>query len=114
VHSLTGGREELLPKIVHYGGHQPPTPPSPQPHKSIGLGVSADQFRSAASSGSSRRRDRDEYEKDHSSPPLGRGPIQQHRRTGPFGAGRDSPETQEAKRTEFLKLCERAWDLFHS
>ncbi|RJE16647.1 n-acetylglucosamine-6-phosphate deacetylase, partial [Aspergillus sclerotialis] len=23
------GREDLLPKIVHYGGHQPPTPPSP-------------------------------------------------------------------------------------
>lgn len=27
VHEMTGGREELLPRLVHYGGHQPPTPP---------------------------------------------------------------------------------------
>jgi len=31
VHSLSHGRDDLLPKIVHYGGHQPPTPPSPLP-----------------------------------------------------------------------------------
>ncbi|KAH9430902.1 hypothetical protein MCOR02_008223 [Pyricularia oryzae] len=45
------------------------------------------------------------------SPPLGtgRGP-----RRMPFGEGRDSPESQRAKREEFLRLCERAWDLFHS
>lgn len=29
VHTLSGGREDLIPKIVHYGTHQPPTPPSP-------------------------------------------------------------------------------------
>jgi hypothetical protein len=33
---------------------------------------------------------------------------------GPFGAGRDSPETQRRKKEEFLGLCSRAWDLFHS
>jgi hypothetical protein len=36
------------------------------------------------------------------------------RRSGPFGEGRDSPETIEAKKEEFLGLCARAWDLFHS
>ncbi|XWW97576.1 hypothetical protein V2A60_005560 [Cordyceps javanica] len=94
---LAGGRPELLPKIVHYGGHQPPTPPSP-----VGGRVS---------STSNRRRNRAEYE-DGASPPLGHGPSTSRR--GPFGAGRDSPESQRAKREEFLRLCERAWDLFHS
>ncbi|CAI4219228.1 unnamed protein product [Parascedosporium putredinis] len=60
---------------------------------------------------SSKRRTRAEYEEGHS-PPLGNGPST--RRPGPFGYGRDSPETQRAKREEFLRLCERAWDLFHS
>jgi hypothetical protein len=32
VQSLSGGREDLLPRLVHYGGHQLPTPP--EPHKS--------------------------------------------------------------------------------
>ncbi|KAK7952645.1 uncharacterized protein PG986_008373 [Apiospora aurea] len=94
-HELTGGRPELLPKIVHYTGHQPPTPPL------------ATQCRSA-----SKRRTRAEYE-EGGSPPLGHGPSAT-RRAGPFGAGRDSPETQRAKREEFLRICERAWDLFHS
>lgn len=98
---LAGGRPELLPKLVHYGGHQPPTPPSPAPgHRP------SDGSRSA-----SKRRTRAEYE-DGSSPPLGHGPATSRR--GPFGAGRDSPEIQRQKREEFLKLCERAWDLFHS
>jgi hypothetical protein len=116
VHSMVGGREELLPRLVHYGGHQPPTPPSPGPHKNMGLGVSSlDQHRSGASSSSgSRRRARDEYEKDNGSPPLGRGPQTTSRRTGPFGAGRDSPDTQSRKKEEFLRICDRAWDLFHS
>ncbi|KAJ2976713.1 hypothetical protein NQ176_g4787 [Zarea fungicola] len=43
---------------------------------------------------------------------IGHGPATSRR--GPFGAGRDSPESQRAKREEFLQLCERAWDLFHS
>ncbi|GJC95709.1 hypothetical protein ColKHC_04535 [Colletotrichum higginsianum] len=98
---IAGGRPELLPKIVHYGNaHQPPTPPSPAPGSRL-----ADPSRSA-----SRRRTRAEYE--DGSPPLGHGPAPQRR--GPFGAGRDSPESQRAKREEFIKLCERAWDLFHS
>ncbi|KAI5465797.1 hypothetical protein BGZ63DRAFT_348379 [Mariannaea sp. PMI_226] len=98
---LAGGRPELLPKLVHYGGHQPPTPPSPAPGNRA-----ADGSRSA-----SKRRTRAEYE-DGGSPPLGHGPAPTRR--GPFGAGRDSPETQRAKKEEFLRLCDRAWDLFHS
>jgi hypothetical protein len=98
---MAGGRPELLPKLVHYGGHQPPTPPSPAPGSRP-----VDGSRSA-----SRRRTRAEYE-DADSPPLGHGPAPTRR--GPFGAGRDSPETQRQKREEFLGLCERAWDLFHS
>ena len=100
-HDMAGGRPELLPKIVHYGGHQPPTPPSPQTGSRT-----ADASRSA-----SKRRTRAEYE-DGGSPPLGTGPAATRR--GPFGAGRDSPETQRQKRDEFLRLCERAWDLFHT
>ncbi|KAI1344121.1 hypothetical protein F5Y15DRAFT_103202 [Xylariaceae sp. FL0016] len=100
-HELSGGRPELLPKIVHYTGHQPPTPPSPR----TGVPVQ-DSARSA-----SRRRTRAEYE-EGGSPPLGHGPAATRR--GPFGAGRDSPETQRQKRDEFLRICERAWDLFHS
>ncbi len=96
---LAGGRPELLPKLVHYGGHQPPTPPSPQNQN--GLHRPSD---------GSRRRTRAEYE-DGATPPLGTG---RPPRRGPFGAGRDSPETQRAKKEEFLQICERAWDLFHS
>ena len=98
---LAGGRPELLPKLVHYGGHQPPTPPSPAPGSRP-----FDGSRSA-----SKRRTRAEYE--DGSPPLGYGPAPT-RRSGSFGAGRDSPETQRTKREEFLRICERAWDLFHS
>ncbi|KAJ2899096.1 uncharacterized protein MKZ38_003402 [Zalerion maritima] len=96
---LAGGRPELLPKLVHYAGAHPPTPPSPMPS-----GQNADGLRSG------RRRTRAEYE-DGGSPPLGTGPAP---RRGPFGEGRDSPESQRKKREEFLRLCERAWDLFHS
>ncbi|KAI0014201.1 hypothetical protein F4779DRAFT_211442 [Xylariaceae sp. FL0662B] len=97
---LAGGRPELLPKIVHYTGHQPPTPPSPRGPTVLDGGLSA-----------GKRRTRAEYE-EGCSPPLGHGPSTTRR--GPFGAGRDSPETQRQKREEFLRLCERAWDLFHS
>ncbi|KAJ9612522.1 hypothetical protein H2200_004119 [Cladophialophora chaetospira] len=110
VHELTGGREELLPKIVHYGGHQPPTPPSPHPghHKNS---LTPHKYQSVGQP-TGRRRSRNEYE-EGSSPPLGSGPerIRYH---GPFGEGRDSPATQQAKKEEFLSLCSRAWDLFHS
>lgn len=103
--ALAGGRPELLPKLVHYGGHQPPTPPSP---------LTGNQMRQGETSrsGGGRRRTRAEYE-DGGSPPLGTGPNSQ-RRTGPFGEGRDSPRTTQQKKEEFMGLCARAWDLFHS
>ncbi|KAF2491880.1 hypothetical protein BU16DRAFT_468593 [Lophium mytilinum] len=117
VQSMSGGREDLLPRIVHYGGHQPPTPPSPMPPKSAhpmmqhsmhhGLGMSGmDLHRS----GSGRRRGRDEYERDMGTPPLGR----QEAKRGPFGEPRDTPEENRRKKEEFISLCARAWDLFHS
>ena len=107
VQSLSGGREDLLPRLVHYGGHQPPTPPSPMPNKGASAYPTHPELHR---SGSTRRRGRDEYEQDNGTPPLGR----QHARLGPFGAGRDSPETQIKKKEEFIGLCARAWDLFHS
>lgn len=109
VHEMTGGREELLPKIVHYGGHQPPTPPSPHPGRKENLTPVRYQPNSQPTS---RRRSRNEYE-EGSSPPLGTGRERLHY-SGPFGEGRESPATQKAKKEEFLSLCSRAWDLFHS
>jgi hypothetical protein len=106
VHEMTGGREDLQPKIVHYGGHQPPTPPSPHPP---GHSRTPHKYPSALPI-AGRVRSRNEYEAD-SSPPLGNG---REPRYGPFGEGRDSPATQKAKKEEFLSLCSRAWDLFHS
>ncbi|RDL35056.1 Uncharacterized protein BP5553_06987 [Venustampulla echinocandica] len=101
---LAGGRPELLPKLVHYGGHQPPTPPSP-------LTGNAMRHAETSRSGGARRRTRAEYE-EGASPPLGNGPATSRR--GPFGEGRDSPITQQKKKDEFIQLCARAWDLFHS
>lgn len=103
---LAGGRPELLPKLVHYGGHQPPTPPSPQ------TGNAMRHHPETSRSGGGRRRARAEYE-EGGSPPLGNGPATS-RRTGPFGEGRDSPTSQLRKKEEFMRLCDRAWDLFHS
>lgn len=136
VQELSGGREELLPRMVHYGGHQPPTPPSPQvlhagpktaPLASEGAGPSAPSVPAMSfADTTARRRPRSEYERDNGSPPLGHGPDPHYRPNpavnpgpsssvhGPFGAGRDSPETQRRKKEEFLSLCARAWDLFHS
>ncbi|DAA79394.1 TPA_exp: Uncharacterized protein A8136_0167 [Trichophyton benhamiae CBS 112371] len=138
VHELAGGREDLLPRIVHYSGNRANSPRSPagahngngeghsshppqhhQPHTSGGPPSS--QFPSQSSLGfpgsGARRRTRNEYEQDHGSPPLGNGPEHRYRPPtshGPFGAGRDSPDTQRRKKEEFLSLCARAWDLFHS
>ncbi len=113
VAEMAGGREELLPKIVHYNGNHPPTPPSPptqsgaNPSKHPFSHVNGEGLRS----GSGRRRPRAEYEGDMGTPPLGSGPEP---RRGPFGLGIDSPETQRKKKEEFLGLCSRAWELFHS
>lgn len=108
VQTLSGGREDLLPRIVHYGGHQPPTPPSPMPGKSASQAYAPSTELNR--SGSGRRRGRDEYERDMGTPPLGR----QQARPGPFGEPRDSPETQLRKKERFMSLCAEAWDLFHS
>lgn len=113
VQSLTGGREDLLPRLVHYGGHQPPTPPSPLPSKTeSGHGPlpTSDSHRSIVSG---RRRGRDEYEREMGTPPLGTG-RSERRRGGPLGQERDTPDTNKSKKEEFIALCEQAWDLFHS
>lgn len=123
VQELAGGREELLPRIVHYSGHQQPaTPPSPYSNGNVGATSTQQSYAPPTGLGTSRRRTRDEYEQDNGSPPLGTGPDMRFRNGpgpavssyGPFGAGRDSPETQRKKKEEFLSLCARAWDLFHS
>lgn len=117
VHSLAGGREDLLPRIVHYGGHQPPTPPSPMvkssyaPHHHNQATYANTEAHRGSTAG--RRRGRDEYERDSDVSPLQTGGRTEARR-GPFGAGNDTPETVRQKKEEFITLCERAWDLFHS
>lgn len=131
---MTSGREEHQPRIVHYGGHQPPTPPSPLPphhpqrqqHQhhhghghGHGHGITPSKQRhpltnsqieiSRNASGNGRIRPRIEYERDAGSPPLGSGPSPRRA----FGEG-DSPATSQAKKEEFMRICARAWDLFHS
>lgn len=112
VQELTGGREDLQPKIIRYNGRQPPTPPSPNSHHRYENLTPQKYPSQQQESGAGRRRTRNEYEAD-SSPPLGSGPDRAAR-IGPFGAGRDSPATQEAKKQEFMHLMSRAWDLMHS
>ncbi|CCU79592.1 hypothetical protein BGHDH14_bgh01995 [Blumeria hordei DH14] len=102
---LSGGRPELLPRLLHYGGHQPPTPPSPRSNKNS-------RASDANRGGTTRRRMRGEYEEGES-PPLGNGPSTS-RRSGPFNNGRESPMSTQMKREQFIKLCAEAWDLFHS
>ncbi|KAK2796943.1 hypothetical protein FQN51_008909 [Onygenales sp. PD_10] len=158
VHELAGGREDLLPRIVHYNGSsassnsQQARQPSPlsggqQQQQQPNGAPNHSSLPHPSSTGTSRRRTRNEYERDNGSPPLGNGPDMRFRAapahgsspgghghhglglggaqgaysgsgsgtsTGPFGAGRDSPETQRRKKEEFLGLCARAWDLFHS
>ncbi|KAL1306605.1 hypothetical protein AAFC00_005288 [Neodothiora populina] len=149
VQELSRGRDDLLPKIVHYGGTQPPTPPSPMPshhhhhqqqqqqpqHQHTQQGPRPpshshyqphpSQYASAPhleaprqdySQGTAgRRRGRDEYERDNGSP-LRRSESKR----ASFMAHEDgeadwrSSLTGPEKREEFLRLCARAWDLFHS
>ncbi|WPH04036.1 Hypothetical protein R9X50_00692000 [Acrodontium crateriforme] len=180
VQGLSGGRDDLMPKVVHYGGVQPPTPPSPVPahrnhgqtnhghHHSMssqhGAAYGApppDSINRTTSTNGARRRGRDEYERDNASspPPSSHHHVQyaSHHGVEPEAkratyavrgeandvrdefpprsfvrnaAPRQSRDEYEAededwrarmsrlsgqeKRDEFMKLCERAWDLFHS
>lgn len=88
----------MHPKVVHYGGHQPPTPPSP-PQGPTSYYNGKPQPNGPPTS---RRRDRNEYERDG--------------RDGSYGsddAGTKRRKKDE-KKEEFLSLCARAWDLLHS
>ncbi|KAK3106786.1 hypothetical protein LTR53_018072, partial [Teratosphaeriaceae sp. CCFEE 6253] len=175
VQNLVGGREELMPKLVHYGGAQPPTPPSPMPgggpprHQShsqpsphqqqqqqnqhsqqqhppqsassaqqhpapqhlppVGphAGDERPDILARTSSMNGRRRGREEYEGDNGSPPsqFGGGGRPEPKRAA-FAVQGEAPGEEEGqedwtrgmsgaeKRAEFLRLCQRAWDLFHS
>jgi len=133
VQEMSRGRDDLLPKIVHYGGAQPPTPPSPMPNNQQQYPQSAThgQFPPPHSHSTGprldaprqefghppagRRRGREEYERDHGSP-LG----QPESKRASYMA-REEPEADwrstmsgPEKREEFMRLCARAWDLFHS
>ena len=138
---LSGGRDDLMPKVVHYGGAQPSSPRSPRPslhhhsHTSAGAPQShshphaepssrPSHHMSTTSHSGGRRRGRDEYERDNGSPPH-RFNTQQHepkRPTTTAVRGDDAASGDNwrhglggaEKRAEFLRLCERAWDLFHS
>ncbi|KAI9727177.1 MAG: hypothetical protein M1828_007378 [Chrysothrix sp. TS-e1954] len=127
VQTLSGGREDLLPRIVHYGSRQPPTPSHPPPP-----GRQDEPPRS----GSGRRRTREEYERDidhadrmdvdgaeRGRERARRGYWEEERErtrrgtaqgTGMFGPARDSPETDRRKKEEFLGLWSRMWDLIRS
>ncbi|KAL2019519.1 hypothetical protein VTK56DRAFT_9553 [Thermocarpiscus australiensis] len=95
---LAGGRPELLPNRIANGGS----------NNNHSYGTTT-----TTTTTTNVKRRRAEYE-EGGSPPLGNGRPAQSARRGPFGEGRDSPDTIEAKKEEFLRLCERAWDLFHS
>jgi len=180
VAGLSGGRDELMPKLVHYGGVQPPTPPSPIPssahphshqntthhqqqqqqqqhhYPATTAGAQQPTTYSPTSDPNTRpdfptrtasygrRRGREEYERDNGSPPqtFRRAAEVTNKRASFVGTSaetlsanfrrgdedvdmereRDSREEGDwrrgmsgrEKREEFLRLCERAWDLFHS
>ncbi|KAF8472442.1 hypothetical protein BDZ91DRAFT_790341 [Kalaharituber pfeilii] len=111
VQQMAGGREDLLPRIVHYGGHQPPTPPSPPmpqlSHLHVQHPAKMAPINGSMNNGStSRRRARAEYERD-----------------GSYGSDNDAQgqpeykrrkEEDQKKKAAFLDLCARAWDLLHS
>jgi hypothetical protein len=96
---MARGRPDMLPNLVHYN------PPSP------GASGATRQYANAEASGSSSKRRRADYE-EGGSPPLGNGRASYRR--GPFGEGRDSPDTMRAKKDKFLELVGQAWDLWHS
>lgn len=88
--SMTSGREELRPIITHYGGHQPPTPPSPTQAQ---IGKMQNGYPT------SRRRGRGEYERD-----------------GSYGSDDNSTKRRkkDEKKEQFMALMSQAWDLLHS
>lgn len=110
VHQMAGGREDMLPRIVHYGGHQPPTPPSPPVASSSHL-HSQHPVKMApinghtATSSSGRRRGRAEYERDGSYGSEGERAEPEYKRR---------KDEDQKKRAQFLELCAQAWDLLHS
>ncbi|KAF1827399.1 uncharacterized protein K489DRAFT_348710 [Dissoconium aciculare CBS 342.82] len=118
IQGMAGGREDMLPKRIHYGGVQPPTPPSPMPHAQYQRGAPSAHASYRPQSINGRRRGRDEYERDQgSSPPTGpapSGPSSYHSRFGAHAAEPRHPHATVAKKEEFMRLMERAWDLFHS
>ena len=122
-------------------GQQPASPPSPVPQtagplrtggfrdegmrtggfprEEMGFGMrerEREEGRQQMGQGGPRRRGREEYEDGQGgSPPLGLGPVPQSaRRVGPSWEGREWEEEQRRKKEEFMGLCARAWDLFHS
>lgn len=141
VAGLSGGRDELMPKLVHYGGVQPPTPPSPMPpdpshqhHTMSGAQQTSGSYSSQThsddttrldilartSSMNGRRRGREEFERDNGSPPRLAHRTEAKRPNTFAVRGEDMEEdwrsgmSSAEKKEEFLRLCERAWDLFHS
>jgi hypothetical protein len=109
VQALSGGREDQLPRLVHYGGHQPPTPPSPMPKQGAAQTYppSHPELHRSGSGNNPRRRGRDEYERDNGTPPLGR----QQSRAGPYDER--SPESERQRKDRFMRLVSEAWDVFH-
>ncbi|KAI5284542.1 hypothetical protein KEM54_001248 [Ascosphaera aggregata] len=87
VHELTGGRGELLPRIVHYPGGSAQDREARPIHahrRNISVGNPQDVRISPHSAAAARymptlrRRTRAEYENDNGSPPLGNGPEPRH------------------------------------
>lgn len=138
VQEMSRGRDELLPKIVHYGGVQPPTPPSPMPNhgqqqqqqqqhqpphsyhpQQLQQQAPPHHFdnprQEYGHSSAGQRRTRDEYERENGSPLR-----QRDNKRASFVARDENGADWRAgmggleKREEFLRLCARAWDLFHS
>ncbi|KAI5806633.1 hypothetical protein DFH27DRAFT_523565 [Peziza echinospora] len=118
VQQMAGGREDMLPRIIHYGGHQPPTPPSPpmptstHPHAPQHYPAKMAPMNGNANvvgpTTGGRRRGRAEYERDGS---YG-SDTDAHNNSHPDNKRRKDEDRR--KKEEFLDLCSRAWDLLHS
>lgn len=112
IRSLSGGRE---PKLVHYGGHQPPTPPSPL------LNTEPSYRTGGRAIAGGRRRTREEFEEDQDEEDEDDGEPGRHargkrreRETRRSSGEREREGSNSRKKDEFMALCARAWDLFHS